>query len=235
MNIKDIAKIKVNWMEGYVNDPRVTLVLKKDRKLSPSEDFRYRQYGNLFFAELDGEVRFMVHDKRNHNGFGFSRFTLHMADDWDSSQWKPCSIKGERDHGSMTNRDVSCSLKGRVLTLTGPWSGNAVLVERLTGVKCISWATLEGPSRESVSNPRWYQKMKRRCGHNYDGTALSTHYTLEFAREVIDTLAPHLELWEADYGWTVKIRDMPPKNPRRLNTPIGDVKLSAEQSIAVYY
>ena len=214
MRISDIAKVKVDWMEGYRNDPYLKFVLKADRKLAPCEVFRYRQSGNLFFAEHEGEVNFVVHDPGDHNGFGGRRFVLRMAEDWSPENWHDCS-HNERDFGNGSIRKVSCfyDKETHSVTLTGPWSSGETVVS--TRFKpCIYVSTLEGPSRETIRNPQLYRKMKKQ-GREYEGTYFATSYTLEFVQEVIAKLAPHLELYQGDYGWYPVIKGEQPKNPRR--------------------
>jgi hypothetical protein len=230
MKTQDICRVEVEWMEQFGNNPQLQFVLKRDRVLTPSSEFRWNQNGNLFYAVKDGEVRYLYHNRNDHNGFGFAKFELHMADDWDASQWKDCA-RHERDFGSRTNRDVCCVLNGRVLTLTGPWSSGASAVSAQIG-PIVSTSTLEGPSRVTVCNPNWYHRQKRK-GRAYQGTAFATNHTLEFVQSAIDVHAPHLEMYEGDYGWYPVRKGDPPKNPRKGRTRVFDPSLSDEQSMAV--
>jgi hypothetical protein len=219
MKISDIKTVKVDWMKGYGNDPHLKFILKRDRKLTPWEQFRFVQHGRLFFAEYENEVRFVAHDPGNHSGFGGSAFVLRMADSWDECQWvsgcKPCKYDPQT----------------RTVTLCGPWSSNATAMSRAF-CPVASADTLEGPSRLTVSSPRYYRQMQK-IGRSWDGTYSATHYTLDFVREVIDVHAPHLELYEGDYGWYPVRKGEAPKNPRR-NTAARDSFLSGEQMAVVF-
>ena len=237
MKLSDISHVKVDWMEKFSNDPELKFVLKAGRKLTPWADFRFRQKGQMFFAEHEGEVRFVAHDPRDHNGFGFAHYALVMEDGYDpqAAGWRDCNIIGARDHGSMCNRDVRCYYDPPTNTihLTGPWSSGSVAMERAFGVATMGVSTLEPEYNNKLRSPRYYQRMQKQ-GRGWDGTYMAVHYTLDFVREAVDKLAPHLELWQGDYGWTVKLRDMPPKRERRQPQPIGHPLLSEEQSFAVY-
>jgi hypothetical protein len=232
MQINDIAKIEINWMEQFANDPHVTFVLKRDRAIAKREDFRYRQYGNLFVAEYQHEVDFCAHDKKDHAGYGGREFILHMADDWYPNRTELNSCTGF--NWNDTKHRCSYHPDDHTMHIFGPWSSGPVAVQQLSGIACMDVATLEGNSRETIRNFKWHQKQKKQ-GRNYTGTAFATNYTLDFVREAIDKLAPHVELWEGDYGWTVKMRDMPPKNTRRRTKPIGHSLMSAEQSAAIFW
>lgn len=231
MEISDIHRIEVEWMEGYGNNPALLFILKRDKKLTPPSEFRWRQKGDMFYAIHNGEVRYLRHDRNDHNGFGFARFNLHMDDSWDSSTWKGCG-RNEPDFGSRTNRDVTCSLDGRIVTLTGPWSSGASVVSAIIG-PIVHASTLEGPSRETIRNPEWYHRMKRKNGRAYRGTAFSSDYTLEFVQAAIDIHAPHLEMYEGDYGWYPVRKGDAPKNPRKGRPRVASACLSDEQSMVV--
>ena len=235
MNVSDIAKVKVNWMERSSNDPHVTFVLKRDRQLAPREERRYQKFGDLFVSIHENEVDYLAHDRNDHNGFGGYVWRLRMVDGFNGSDFKPCK-RTEPQWGSGGGfHHAHCYYETDTNTciIKGPWLGSPVSVERVTGIKCINIATLEGPSRNSVAHPKYFRSM-RKLGRAWDGTAIGTTYTLDFAREVIDRLKPEIELWEGDYGWTVKWRDMPPKNPRKRVQPVGDLTASADQCAAIY-
>lgn len=231
MKISDIARIEVNWWEGWANHPELQFILKRDSCLSPSEVFRYRQHGNLFYAEHDGEVRYYAHDRNNHNGFGFAKFTLHMHDDWDASTWSNCK-RTERDHGGMCSREVQCLLDGRLVTLTGPWSSGSTAASRALGKPVVHCSALEGRYREAIVNSKWYQRNRRR-GRKYEGTPFSCDLTLEFVQEAIDIYAPHLWMYEGDYGWYPLRKGDEPKKPRKGVVRHDEETLSDAQMMAV--
>ncbi len=262
MKMENIARCEINWMEGWANDPHITFVLKRDRKLAPIELFRYRQFGNLFFAEYENEVRFVSHSSNDHNGFGGHIHSMQMHDGYDPSEhgfrigkitlwektgggqfgWENVDSQGwvccnsvQTQWGSGGGSHLACCWYDPILNtvhIKGPWSSGEVFVKKATGVSCISVATLEGPSRESIRNPEWYQRQRRK-GIAYTGTPFATSYRVDFVQEVVDRLAPHAELWQGDYGWTVKLRGMEPKNPKRRGSPIGHAMLSGDQNMAV--
>jgi hypothetical protein len=233
MKIQDIARVEVDWAEKYANDPSLKIILKRDRTISPWGNFRFRQKDRMFFAEFEGEVSFLYHNPGDHNGFGFRKFALRMEDGYDPAQagWHDCDVK-DRDHGCMMNRPVRCYYDAPTNTihLTGPWSSNSTAMVQAFGVESMNVSILDGPSRETVRNPAQFERNRRR-GWNYEGTFWSAHLTVDFAREVVDTLVPHLELYQGDCGWTVKRRDMPPKNPRRHEKPaMWSAEMSGEQN-----
>jgi hypothetical protein len=236
VKISDIARVDVNWMEGCRNDPGLRFVLKRDRELTPSSEFRYKQSGNIFYAVHESEVRFVAHNRNDHNGFGFARFDLHMHDDWDASQWKPCQqLDGkplvQRDFGSMSYREVSCTLEGRILHLTGPWSSGASVVSKIIG-PVVDVSVLTGPNRETIRNPKWYHRNKRR-NRAYEGMHYAANLTLEFVQEAIDVHAPHLEMYEGDFGWYPVRKGDQPKNPRKGIQRPADLMLDDTQAMVV--
>jgi hypothetical protein len=234
MKITDIAHIKVNWMETWGNDPGLTFVLKRDRKLTPWEQFRFRQSGSLFYAEHESEIRFISHDRNDHNGFGGAIYTLHMADDWDVSTWRPCSRTERRWMSGGQTMEVSCQFNAdtRILSIKGPWHSGATGVTRAYK-PVMEVGTLEGPNRETVRAPEYYHRARKR-GRAYDGCATYSCYTLDFVQEAIDRLAPHLELYEGDFGWYPVRKGDTPKNPRRNVRP-HESFLSDEQMSAVFF
>jgi hypothetical protein len=235
MKISDIARIKVDWMERFGNDPHLEFILKRDAVLTPWEQFRFRQFRNLFVAEHEGEVRFVAHDRNDHNGFGGAVYNLHMADDWDSTQFRPCHRTEPRWNSGGGSMEARCQFDSttRILTLTGPWSGGASGVSRLFR-PVVSLSVLEGRHRNAIRDPKWYHRARKR-GHAFDGTAYATACTLEFVQEALDVHAPHLELYEGDFGWYVKRKGDAPKNPRRRTGPVGGIgMLSDEQMSAVF-
>jgi len=218
VRISDIKRITVDWMEKFGNNPMMEFVLKRDRKLTPRELFRWYQSGNLFYSEHEGEVRYLVHDRSDHNGFGCARFSLHMAEGWEETkegrEWRDCSCI-QHDWGSRCDREVSCRFdrETRILTLQGPWSSGQSVVSSIIG-PVVAVSTLEGPSRTTVNNPDWYHRQKRQ-GRAYVGTAFATSYTLAFVQEVVDILAPHLWLYEGDFSWYPVRKGDYPKNPNK--------------------
>lgn len=240
MEVRNIKRIEVNWMEGWGNDPHLTFVLKRDCVLTPESEFRYRQYGRLFYAVHANEVRFVMHDPNDHNGFGGHRYDLRMAEDWDATQFHGCQRtepQWDSGGGSMTAKCWQDTNEHgvRVVHLTGPWSSGASVVSKCIGQPVISVGTLTGPNRETVRNLEWYHRRKRQ-GRAYLGTAYATKYTLEFVQLAIDALAPHLELYEGDYGWYPVRKGDKPKNPRRrMDRKPFDPYRSDEQSRAVEF
>lgn len=225
MHIEDIARVEIDWMQGYVNDPRIKIILKRGKKMAAWEDFRFDSSGNLFYSVLDNEVIFYSHDRNNHDGFGGRCFPLRMKDDWtpECAGWRDC---------------IHCGFdpESHILTLCGPWKISEVSLSRIVG-ECVAVSAIDGDDRESVRNPNRFQRHKRRFGKNaYAGTFTATSVTLEFARLAVDTLAPSYEMWQVDYGcWTVKKRGLPPKNPRRHPDPVFVSNMSAEQSAAILF
>lgn len=232
MKVADIARVEVEWFERYANNPELRFVLKRYSTLTPSEGFRYKQIGNLFYAEHEGEVRYYAHNRNNHNGFGFAKFVLHMHDDWDASTWKNC-YRTEREHGSMCSQDVACVLSGRTITLTGPWSSGATVASKALGKPVVHCAVLEGRHREAINHPESYQKWRRR-GRRYEGTPYSADLTLDFVQEAIDRHAPHLEMYEGDYGWYPVRKGDEPKNPRKGRARTDDGQLDDVQAMIAF-
>jgi hypothetical protein len=215
MNISDVRKVKINWMEHYGNDPSLTVFLKPGRERIRLRDMKFRQFGRLFVGERDNEVIHVTHSKNNHEGFGGSWYELPMTDDYDpiAAKWRDCPYRYV-SRGVFDWRPC-CRYEGetRTMFLRGPWSGSSVSAGNAIGKPIIDVA----------------------C------QAVLPHYgghvclTVEFCRELVDKFAPHAEMWEGDFGWTVKWRDMPPKNPRRFASPVaGDGLTSGEQNAAIY-
>ena len=207
MQLSDIAKARVNWMESWGNDPHLEIILKRDKDLFPFEQHRYRQYGNLFVAVDENEISYVRHDPRDHEGFGGRHYPLQMCDDWTPPTQPICSKK--------------CHIEGRTVHLYGPWDSGASSVCRV-GVPCVSASVMPAKYRYTVSNPDYYRRMVRRLVKRpetprqvIEGMFIATAITLDFAREVVDRFCPHAEMYEGDYGWVPKMRDCPPKNPRR--------------------
>jgi hypothetical protein len=231
MNIKDIAKVKVDWMEQFGNDPQLKFVLKYGCDLQPNDSFRFHQSGNIFYAESENEVRFYRHDRGDHNGFGGSKFKLHMADDWDASQWHDCSNHERVWMGGGAMRLAECNLNGRILSIFGPWSSSAVMVEPFIG-PCMDVRVLPAKYRDSLRNPAYFLRQRKRLGPKAsEGLYLQCHLTVAFVRETLDRLAPWLDLYEGDYGWYPIMRDMEPKNPRKGRRYPLHENMSAEQNL----
>lgn len=221
--LNKIAKVRVNWMEGYANDPQLVFVFKRDAELVPLEEFRYDQIKNTFYAVKDDEVQYYTHNRNDHNGFASRQFHLHMADSWDASQWKDCCTV-QYDYGARYERRAYCTLKGRILTLTGPWSSGASYISKLIG-PVVHVSVLTGSNRETIRNPQRYHWAKRR-GRAYEGLHYAADFTLEAVQAAIDKYAPHLEMYEGDYGWYPVRKGDTPKNPRRgrvyFNSEVSD-------------
>lgn len=241
MKVNDVARVEVEWFPTFVNDPEIRLILKRDRELTMSTVFRWRGcaqpgWSHMFYTEHEGEVQFLLHNPRDHEGFGWRQYHLHMADDWDPNvaKWVGCN-KLEFDCGAGFNRKVECTFNPhtRMLTLTGPWSSGASAVSRLLR-PVISAATLTGPNRLTVSNPDYYHRMKRQ-GRAHQGTPYSTYYTLAFMQEVIDTHAPWLELYNGDYGHYPVRKGDAPKNPRKGRPRVSCLDLSDDQCRAIEF
>src|SRR3990167_399143 len=78
MQLSDIAKVRVDWMEQFANEPQLHITLKRDKRLIPWDQFRFRKYGELYFACQENEVRFVQHSPKNHEGFGGSKYVMQM-------------------------------------------------------------------------------------------------------------------------------------------------------------
>ena len=229
MHISDVRKVNIDWMLQYGNDPTVTVFLKPGRERVWLRDMKFRQFGRLFVGERDNEVIHVTHSKNDHEGFGGSWYELPMADDYDpiAAKWLDCPYRCTGQHyywDSAGRYCVShnvfdwrpcCRYEGetRTMFLRGPWSGSSVSAGNAIGKPIIDVA----------------------CN------AVLPHYgghvclTVEFCRELVDKFAPHAEMWEGDFGWTVKWRDMPPKNPRRFREMVtGDGMCSGEQNAVIY-
>ena len=229
MKIEDVRKVKIDWMKGYGNDPFVTIFLKPGRDRFRLRDMQFRQYKNLFVGERDNEVIHVTHSKRDHEGFGGSWYELPMSSDYDvvASGWRDCPYRCTGAHHYWDDQNRYCVSRNvfdwmpccryegenRIMYLRGPWSGSSVAAGRAIGKPLIDVAC-------------------RAVLPHYGGAIC---LTVEFCRELVDKFAPHAEMWEGDFGWTVKWRDMPPKNPRRYKDQVaGDGLMGAEQNAAIY-
>ena len=233
MKISDIAKVKVDWMEQFGNDPQLRFILKAGCDLTPFKQFRFNQSGNLFYAVADCEVKFFRHDRRDHNGFGGSRYDLRMADDWDASQWRDCQFDEMLWMSGGARRDVKCEILHndgeRILSFAGLWSSSAPAAKKFIG-DCVDVSVMPAKYRESLRDAAYLQRQKQKLGiRAYEGLYLASHLTLDFVKEAVDRLAPHLDLYEGDYGWYPMMRDGEPKNPRK-GVAYMHPNMSAEQN-----
>ena len=69
-----LLKARVNWAEGFSNDPSLEILVDKMPEL---KDLSYKNKGSLYYAELDGSVSFF-HYAGPGNGFGGRSFTIQM-------------------------------------------------------------------------------------------------------------------------------------------------------------
>ena len=130
----------------------------------------------------------------------------------------------------MGSREVLCSRHDRTVIITGPWSGNSSTISR-TFQPIVEVSVLTNKYNNRLRSPRWYQKNKK-SGRAWDGTYVRCAITLELARAIIDTCAPHLELYQGDSAWYPMIRGGKPKNPRRGHVETNE-HLSSEQLTVV--
>lgn len=73
-----IISAEINWMEDWANDPNLIVYTDKILRL---EDFRYQQYGPLYFAfDLkSGQCSYFAYQGPG-NGYGGAHFDLQMRD-----------------------------------------------------------------------------------------------------------------------------------------------------------
>ena len=213
MKVSDVRHVKVEWMEGFSNDPGLNFILKRGADIAPNESYRWNQTGSLYWAELDGQFKYLAQSHRDHEGFGGSIYTLAMSPEWapESREWGMLDQDAE---GWMVRR---CGCKyhpdRRSVMLRGPWHCGASRVSReVRPILDVGILTNEYNNRLRI--PRYYQRMQRQ-GRAWDGTYLNCGVTLEFCQAVIDVHAPHLELYEGDYGWYPVRKGDDPKNPRK--------------------
>jgi len=75
-NVK-VLNARVDWYTGWNNDPKLEILVDK---LPDDKSMRYEKRGEFYFAELEGLVRFFIHDAQNGTGFGGSTFVVTMKD-----------------------------------------------------------------------------------------------------------------------------------------------------------
>lgn len=230
MKVSDVAKVQVDWMEGFGNWPRLILVLKRDAEVAPRESFRWKEHDGLFYAEHEGEVRFVYHDRNDHQGFGGSEFKLQMDDSWDASTFRPCH-RTERAWMSDRHREHNCTLDGRTVTICGPWHcGSSELTPVLGPV--VEITVIEGKDRTCFKNlkalkrERAYAKAGKRFA--YEGSPTSCTLKLSLLQEIIDRHAPHLEMYQGDLCYFPMLKGGQPKCPRK-DVSVRESKLSDEQ------
>lgn len=68
--------VKVNWWEGWGNDPVLQLLVDE---LPPLDAFRFDKNGAIYYAELDGYVRYYAYSRPG-SGFGGRHFCITMKD-----------------------------------------------------------------------------------------------------------------------------------------------------------
>src|SRR2546423_1221540 len=77
-----VLKAKVNWMEGWANDPYFQILVDKEPKYSELiwKVKQLNENETFYYGEEDGYAYFLLHDSRNERGFGGSTYTLKMFD-----------------------------------------------------------------------------------------------------------------------------------------------------------
>jgi hypothetical protein len=105
-----IIKGRINWMEGYGNTPMLELLVDK---IPHQSDLRYSMHNNIYYAELDGYVRFYWWEgPHNNRGYGGTEFKITMVD-------------------------------GKDVILKGPWSSNSSSVNKAGFGPCIEVALFD--------------------------------------------------------------------------------------------
>jgi hypothetical protein len=218
MKVSDISRVKVDWMERFGNDPELKFILKNGHSDLPYDQFRWVQYGSLYYAEQENEVAYLAQAHRDHAGFGGSVYRLRMADSWQRGQdWQGLALS-QNAEGWMV-RPCGCRWhpEQQVVELRGPWHCGASRVSRQVK-PILDVAVLKNEYNNMLRSPDYYRRMGKQ-GRAWDGTYCLKAFTLDFVREVVDKLAPWLDLYEGDYGWYPIYRGMEPKNPRKGRVP----------------
>jgi len=71
-----VLDAKVNWMQGWGNDPTLKVLVDK---LPSHDELVYEQKGTLYYTHKDGYVSFFHYSKPD-DGYGGSKFELKMKD-----------------------------------------------------------------------------------------------------------------------------------------------------------
>ena len=77
--------VKVKWWEGYANDPVLQFLVDE---VPPMDAFRFKKNGPIYYAELDGLVRYYAYTNPD-MGFGGHHFHVTMKDE---TEVAPCLI-----------------------------------------------------------------------------------------------------------------------------------------------
>lgn len=72
-----IVKAQIKWCDGYMNAPRVQVLVDK---LPALDDLIYERKGPLYFAEKDGYVQFYYYSAPG-NGFGGHTFRINVKNE----------------------------------------------------------------------------------------------------------------------------------------------------------
>ena len=69
-----VIKARINWNDGYANAPELQILVDRIPELS---EFVFNKKGPLYFAELDGAVKFFYYDRPG-DGYGGCNFTVKL-------------------------------------------------------------------------------------------------------------------------------------------------------------
>jgi hypothetical protein len=73
-----LIDVKIDWMIGWSNDPRLLMFVED---LPKASDLRYEKNGDLYFAEKDGFVSFFAWAGKPSQGFGGREIPITMKDE----------------------------------------------------------------------------------------------------------------------------------------------------------
>ena len=87
-----ILDAKLDWMDEWGNEPTLQILVEKVFNISEFKyDVKESSSTDLYFAQLDGQVSYFAHTKKDETGFGGRTYSLQPAEE---NRVIPYTIKG---------------------------------------------------------------------------------------------------------------------------------------------
>jgi hypothetical protein len=142
-----IHDVKVDWMEGYANDPHLTVtwhVVNEDGSEEPFDwrndehkeiicGLKYEKRENLVLAKVGDHVKFNSICDRKDGGYGGSSFTFELTD-------------------------------GTMLENVGAWSSRSSVMNRLFTIQCKEVGSNAGACAVDVAGLVRWMEAHPKCG-----------------------------------------------------------------------
>lgn len=124
-----VRNIMVDWMEGYLNDPDIKVIVDRIPEI---EEMVFERRGTLYFAHEDGYVNFYSYNHPG-DGYGGRKFTLNMKDGTQSILKGPWSSNSAsmNNAGFPPSAEVSITDKEQTWVEGHTFYAGAMTVEKL--------------------------------------------------------------------------------------------------------